>query len=280
MTERLLKKVFMFCALTSIIAVVLIFVFVALRGAPIFVDQGPVKVLFSLDWEPLKGKFGMLPFIIGSFVVTIGALVLGAPLAVGTAIYLSEIAQERVRKFVRPSVELLAGIPSVIYGFFGIIILVPLSRVVFGGSGFGLATAWIVLAIMILPTIAAISEDAISAVAPAYRMGSLALGATRWQTIRRAVLPVALPGIANAVILGMGRAIGETMAVLMVLGNAPAIPTGASSPASTLTSVIALDMAYASGDHQTALFAMGLILLAVSMVLIAVVRVWSAKVGK
>ncbi len=280
MTERFLKRIFMLCALTSIIAVVLIFVFVALRGAPIFADQGVAKVLFSMDWEPLKGKFGMLPFIIGSFVVTIGALVLGAPLAVGTAIYLSEIAQERVRKFVRPSVELLAGIPSVIYGFFGIVILVPLSRAIFGGSGFGLATAWIVLAIMILPTIAAISEDAISAVSPAYRMGSLALGATRWQTIRRVVLPVALPGIANAIILGMGRAIGETMAVLMVLGNAPAVPISASSPASTLTSVIALDMAYASGNHQTALFAMGLILLAVSMVLISIVRVWSGKVGK
>ncbi|MCL5292054.1 MAG: phosphate ABC transporter permease subunit PstC [Actinobacteria bacterium] len=280
MSARILRKVFLFCALTAVVSVVLIFIFVAVKGAPIFATAGFTRLFFSMNWDPLKGNFGMLPFIVGSFIVTLGALVLGAPLAIGTAIFLSEIAHDRIKRFIRPSVELLAGIPSVIYGFFGIILLVPLSRMLFGGSGFGLATAWIVLAIMILPTIAAISEDAISAVPPVYRMGSLALGATRWQTIKRVVIPTAMPGIVNAVVLGMGRAIGETMAVLMVLGNAPSVPKSVASPASTLTSAIALDMSYASGVHQTALFAMGLILLAVSMVLITVVRVWSGRVGR
>lgn len=280
MKNKLLERALQACALAAVVSVIMIFIFVTLKGAPLFTGEGFFKLLFSMDWEPLKGEYGMLPFIIGSFLVTIGALAIGAPLAVGTAIFLSEISDPKVRNFIRPSVELLAGIPSVIYGFFGIIILVPLARALFGGSGFGLATAWMVLAIMILPTIATISEDAIAAVPRSYRMGSLALGATRWQTIRRVIIPTAMPGIVNAVVLGMGRAIGETMAVLMVLGNASAVPKSVSASASTLTSIIALDMAYASGGHQTALFAMGLILLLVSMFLIVIVRYWSGRMAK
>lgn len=270
----------MACALTAITSVVLIFVFVAIKGMPIFGVKNFTDLLFSMEWEPTKGSFGMRPFIIGSVLVTAGSLLLGAPLAIGTAIYLAEIADERVKKIIRPSVELLAGIPSVIYGFFGIVLLVPLTRSIFGGSGFGLVTAWIVLAIMILPTIATISEDAITAVPRAHRMGSLALGATRWQTTRRVVIPSALPGIVNAVVLGMGRAVGETMAVLMVLGMAPTVPRSVTKPASTLTSIIALDMPYASGEHQTALFAMGLLLLIVSMALIMIIRFWGGRMSK
>lgn len=270
--EKLLGWVFLGCAFGGVAGVVLIFAFVGARGIGIFTQHGLGSVLFSSDWSPREGQFGMLPFIAGSFLVTVGALLLGAPLAIGTAIFLSEIASPRLRAVIRPSVELLAGIPSVIFGFFALVFLVPLVRIVFGGSGFSIVTGWVVLAVMILPTIAAISEDAISAVPVAYRTSSLALGATRWQTIRKVVLPAAAPGIINAVVLGMGRAIGETMAVLMVLGNASIIPISPTGPASTLTSIIALDMSYASGDHQTALFAMGIVLLIISTLLILLIR--------
>ncbi|MFZ3062556.1 MAG: phosphate ABC transporter permease subunit PstC, partial [Actinomycetota bacterium] len=202
-------------------------------------------------------------------------LILGAPLAITTAIFLSEIAAPRVKAIVRPAVELLAGIPSVVYGFFGVVVLVPLARLLFGGSGFGLLTGWLVLAIMILPTIAAISEDAISAVPRGYREGSLAMGATQWQTIWRVVLPAARPGLISAVVLGMGRAIGETMAVLMILGNAPIIPRTLTDPVGALTSIIALDMSYASGSHQAALFAMGIVLFLISFSFVALIRLIS-----
>jgi phosphate transport system permease protein len=172
-------------------------------------------------------------------------------------------------------VELLAGIPSVVYGFFGVIVVVPQVRALLGGSGFGLVSGCIVLAVMIVPTIAAISEDAISSVPRGFREGSAAMGATQWQTIKNVVLPAARTGIVDAVVLGMGRAVGETMAVLMVLGNAPVIPRGLSDPASTLTSIIILDMPYASGDHQTALFGIGLVLLLLSMSFVAAIRVLS-----
>lgn len=275
--DSLLRVLFLLCAFGGVAGVVVIFVFVGARGLGIFRAHGVIPVLFGLDWSPAEGEFGMLPFIAGSFLVTVGALVIGAPLAIGTAVFLSEIAPPRLRAVVRPSVELLAGIPSVIYGFFALVFLVPFVRALFGGAGFSMVSGWLVLAIMILPTIAAISEDAVSAVPKGYRMSSLALGATRWQTIWRVVLPAAAPGIINAVVLGMGRAIGETMAVLMVLGNAPIVPVSATGPASTLTSIIALDMSYASGEHQTALFAMGIVLLIISTLLILLIRLLTLR---
>lgn len=273
--DHLLKQIFLMAALLAVLSVVLIFVFVGIKGFPIFGKVSLRGFLLGADWSPLKGRFGIMPFIVGSFMVTSGALILGGPLAVATAIFLSEVSTPRVNSLVRPAIELLAGIPSVIYGFFGVVMIVPWVRTVFGGSGFGLLTGWIVLAAMILPTIAAISEDAISAVPRGYKESSLALGATQWQTIWKVILPAARHGLVNAVILGMGRAIGETMAVLMVLGNAPIIPASLTKSASTLTSIIALEMSYASGDHQVALFAMGIVLFVISTGFVALIRLFS-----
>ncbi len=275
--ERALESVFLICALTAIVGVLLVFIFVTIKGFPIFEKVGVLKFLFSLDWSPSDNQFGILTFIIGSFLVTAGALALGAPMAIMTAIFLSEIAPKRVQKLVRPAVELLAGIPSVVYGFFGILIIVPVVRTLFGGSGLGLLTGWIILAIMILPTIATISEDAIRAVPKSFREASFGMGATRWQTIWRVVLPAAKNGLIGATILGMGRAIGETMAVLMVLGNAPIIPKSLVGPVGALTSIIALNMSYASGDHQTALFGMGIVLFMISFFFVALIRFVSRK---
>lgn len=275
--ERALELIFMLCALTAVIGAMLVFVFVSVKGLPIFRHVGLTELLFSLNWTPSKSQFGILPLIIGSFLVTIGALALGAPMAIMTAIFLSEVAPKSVQKVVRPAVELLAGIPSVIYGFFGLIIIIPIVRSLFGGSGFGLLTGWIVLAIMILPTIATISEDAIRAVPRSYREASFGMGATKWQTIWRVILPAAKTGIIGAAILGMGRAVGETMAVLMVLGNAPVLPKSIVGPVATLTSIIALDMSYASGDHQTALFAMGVVLFIISLLFVGGVRFVSRR---
>jgi phosphate transport system permease protein len=198
---------------------------------------------------------------------------------VGTAIFLSEVASKRVRAIVRPAVELLAGIPSVIYGFFGLIVLRPIIADLTGGLGFGLLTGWIILAIMIVPTIATLSEDALRSVHPGIREAAYAMGSTKWQTISKVLVPAAKFGIIDAVILGMGRAIGETMAVLMVIGNAPVIPDGVGKPFATLTTTIVMDMAYASGDHRTALFGMAAILFMISMSFVALVR-FVSRFGK
>ncbi len=270
--ESSLRALFLACASVAVMGVALIFLFVGLRGWAIFAKVGVVDFLFGSTWLPTEGEFGIWPLIFGSFAVTIGALLLGAPLAIGTAIFLSEVASPRVRSILRPAVELLAGIPSVIYGFFGLIVLRPIIADMSGGLGFGLVTGWLILAIMIVPTISAISEDALRSLSPGIREASYAMGATKWQTIYKVLVPAAKVGIIDAVILGMGRAIGETMAVLMVIGNAPVVPAGVSEPFSTLTTTIVLDMAYASGDHRTALFGMAIILFLISMVLVALVR--------
>ncbi len=204
-----------------------------------------------------------------------GALVLGVPLGVGTAVYLTEIASARVRAIISPAVDLLAGIPSIIYGFFGMIIIRPFVADLTGGLGFGALTAWFVLAIMIVPTITTLTIDALNSIPMGIREASFAMGATKWQTIYKVVLPAAKLGIVDAIVLGMGRAIGETMAVLMVVGNAPVIPDSISSPVSTLTSQIALDMSYSSGLHRSALFGMGVVLFIVSASLVGLVRLLS-----
>lgn len=275
MREGALRVLFQACATAAIAAIFLIFVFVGIRGWPIFAKVGLLDFLGGRVWDSSTGHFGILPFIFGSFAATLGALALGTPLAVGTAVFLSEIASPRMRSIVRPAVELLAGIPSVVYGFFGIVVLLPLIQRATGELGFGLLAIWLVLAIMIVPTIAAISEDALCSVHPGIREASYAMGATRWQTIYKVLLPAARIGIIDAIILGMGRAIGETMAVLMVAGNAPVVPKGIFEPIATLTSKIVLDMSYASGDHRSALFGMAVILFVVSMSFVAAVRLVS-----
>ncbi len=273
--ELALENIFLLCAFLAVAGVVLIFVFVGVRGWPIFAEVGFWDFITGTEWSPNQEEYGIFPFIYGSVVVMLGALVLGTPLAVGTAIFLSEIASPRVRSIVRPAVELLAGIPSVIYGFFGLLILRPIIAQMTDGLGFGAVTGWMILAIMIVPTIATLSEDALRSVQPGIREASYAMGATTWQTIYKVLVPAAKIGIIDAIILGMGRAIGETMAVLMVLGNAPWIPDGIAQPISTLTTQIVMDMPYATGMHRTALFGMAIILFAVSMALVATVRLIS-----
>jgi phosphate transport system permease protein len=259
--------------------VLLIFVFVGYRGWPIFGKLGIDAFLGGRVWSPSAELYGILSLIINSLLATLGALALGAPLAIGTAVFLAEVASPKARELVRPAVELLAGIPSVVYGLFGLLALRPMIAKASGGLGFGLAAAWMILAIMIVPTIAAISEDALRSIPNGVREASYAMGATKWQTIWRVLLPAAKIGIIDAVILGMGRAIGETMAVLMVAGNAAVIPDGIFKPFLTLTTVIVLEMPYASGDHRTALFGVAIILFLISMAFVASIRLIS-RLGK
>ena len=273
--EMLLKNLFLLCAFVAVAGVLLIFGFVGLRGWPAFAEVGPWAFLTGTEWSPTEGQYGILPLIWGTVLVMLGALVIGTPLAVGTAIFLSEIASPRVRSVVRPAVELLAGIPSVIYGFFGLIILRPIVANLTDGLGFGAVTAWFILAIMIVPTIATLSEDALRSIPPGIREASYAMGATTWQTIYKVIVPAAKIGIIDAIILGMGRAIGETMAVLMVVGNAPVFPESIAAPIATLTTQIVMDMPYAAGMHRTALFGMAIVLFVASMGLVALVRLIS-----
>ena len=273
--ESLLKSLFFLCAFVFVLAVALIFGFVGWKAWPIVTDYGLGRFISGRTWSSSAGQFGILPLIVGSFIVTLGALALGTPLAVGTAVFLSDVASPRVRSFVRPAVELLAGVPSVVYGFFGIILLRAIVARFTGTLGFGAFTAWIVLAIMIVPTIAALSEDALRSIPEGIREASYAMGATQWQTIYKVVVPAAKIGIIDAIILGMGRAIGETMAVLMVVGNAPVFPKGVFAPLATMTSQIVMDMPYAVGLHRTALFAMAAMLFVFSMMLVATVRLLS-----
>ncbi len=273
--ESALKNLFLLCACIAVAGVALIFVFVGWRGWPVFAEVGLRGFIGGPTWLPSEGSFGILPLISGSLIVTLGALALGTPLAVGTAVFLSEIASPRLRDLVRPAVELLAGVPSVVYGFFGLLIVRPVVAQLTGGLGFGPLTAWLILAIMIVPTIASLTEDALRSLPDGIREASYAMGATTWQTIWRVVLPAAKIGIIDAVILGMGRAIGETMAVLMVVGNATVFFQGVGEPIATLTSQIVMDMPYASGLHRTALFGMAIILFLISMGLVALVRVIS-----
>jgi phosphate ABC transporter permease protein PstC len=277
--EWLLKALFFACAFMFVLAVALIFLFVGWKAWPIVTDYGLGKFITGTVWSAGTKEFGILPLLVGSLIVTIGALALGTPLAVGTAVFLSDVASDKVRAVVRPAVELLAGIPSVVYGFFGIIFLRSIISDLTGTLGFGAFTAWIVLAIMIVPTIAALSEDALRSVPEGIREASYAMGATQWQTIYKVVVPAAKIGIIDAIILGMGRAIGETMAVLMVVGNAPVFPSGIFAPLSTMTTQIVMDMPYAVGLHRTALFAMAAMLFIFSMLLVATVRLLSRLRG-
>jgi len=268
--KRRREKIVFFLALAatiSVAAVSLLCIFIIIEGWPLLKNVGFTPFLFGTTWEPRGGKFGILPMVAGTLAVTFGALLLAVPLAVGTALLLSEFAPKRFASFMRPALQLLAGIPSVVYGFFGLVFLIPRLAALFGGSGFSVLAGSIILTIMILPTIASISEDAIRAVPKSYREGSLALGATSWETARRVVLPAARSGIITAILLGLGRALGETMAVLMVTGNVATFPQSPHSPVRTLTGNIALEMGYATGLHRSALFATGIVLFVLIIIL-------------
>jgi phosphate transport system permease protein len=273
--EAALASLFFACAFVAVLAVLLIFAFVAVKAFPLFSEIGFWDFLTGKTWSVADNVYGIVPFLEGSLIVTAGALIIGAPLAVLTSVFLSEIATPRIRSIIRPAVELLAGIPSVVYGFFGVVVVAPIVAQFAGGAGFGPLTGWIILSIMIVPTIATLSEDALNSIPMGIREASFAMGATQWQTIYKVVLPAAKIGIIDAVILGMGRAIGETMAVLMVVGNAPQLFAGITAPISTLTSQIVLGMSYSSGLHRTALFGMAAILFLISMALVLTVRMVS-----
>jgi phosphate transport system permease protein len=265
--ELFIERVLLFLALSSIGSLLIITVFIFWEGLPLIAHTGLNNFLLSSHWAPTRGHFGIFAMIIASIFVTLGALVIGVPLGLACAITLAEFSPERVKTLLKPTLELLAGIPSVVYGFLGVVWLVPLIRDHLGGPGLSLLSGSVILGIMILPTVISISIDALSAVPDLYRDGSIALGATNWQTVRRVVLPAASSGIITAIILGMGRAIGETMAVIMVAGNAVKIPTSVLDPVRTLTANIALELGYASGRHREALFATGIVLFIIIMIL-------------
>ena len=279
--ERFLRYLFAAAAFVAVLGVLLIFFFVGLRGWPIFQKVGVWQFLTGTVWAPTATppQYGILPMLFGSFAVMFGALVLGAPLAIGTAVFLSEIAPPWMRSIVRPAVELLAGVPSVIFGFFGLLMLRPILAEMSGTLGLGLLAGWLILAVMVVPTIATLTEDALGSVPDGIREASYAMGATKWQTIYKVLIPSARIGIIDAIILGMGRAIGETMAVLMVIGNAPVIPRSLFAPFSTITTQIVIDMSYATGDHRTALFGMAIVLFGISMLFVGAVRLVSRLSG-
>ncbi len=253
------------CSSTAILALIALFIFK--EGLPIMAKTGIGHFILGKEWAPLSGQFGIYAFIIGSLWVTIGALIFGVPLGVSCAVFLAEFAPPKWVGVLKPAIELLAGIPSVVYGFLGVMWLAPIIREHLGGPGLSILAASIVLAIMILPTIVSVSIDAIQAVPKSYKEGSLALGATAWQSTWRVILPAAKSGILAGVILGMGRAVGETMAVIMISGNATTIPHSPLDSVRTLTANIAIEMGYAVGDHRQALFATGVVLFFFIMIL-------------
>jgi phosphate transport system permease protein len=258
-----LEKTFLVCALISITSVILMTVFIFRQGLPLFAHVSVPDFLFSTDWNPSRTPnpgYGILSFIVGALFVTFLSLLIAVPIGIASGIFLSEMAGRRAGGFLRAAVELLAGIPSVIYGLFGIAAVVPVVRQLFGGNGYSVLSSSIILAIMTLPTIINMTEVSIRTVPRELREGSWALGATKWQTIVGVLLPAARSGIITGVVLGMGRALGETMAVLLVGGNAPIMPTGPLSMVRTLTMNIITDMAYAEGDHLTSLFTTAIVL--------------------
>jgi len=265
--ENLSGYIFFVFALSSISVLALITIFIIVQGAPLIAKVGVFDFIFGMKWSPTQGSFGIFPMIIGSVSVTLGAAVIGVPVGICCSIFLAEYAPAVVRNVFRPAIQLLAGIPSVVYGFWGLLFVVPFIREHIGGPGLSILAGSVILAIMILPTVISITEVSLLSLPRQYKEGALALGMTRWQTIRSVMMPAAKSGIVAAVILGIGRAIGETMAVIMVLGNAVALPSSILDPVRTLTTNIGIEMGYATGEHQQALFATGIVLFVIIMIL-------------
>ncbi len=265
--EKAVKNILLLIAFSSISVLALIAFFIFGEGLPFIWKIGPIDFLLGKRWVPSQGDFGILSMIVGSFWVTTGALLLGIPLGLACAIFLCEWTPPWAAMVLRPTMQLLAAIPSVIYGFWGLIFLVPLVRNYLGGPGLSILSGSMILGFMILPTIISISEDSLRALPPYYKAGGLALGATHWQTIWRVLIPAARSGIVASIILGMGRAMGETMAMIMILGNAVKMPSSFLDSARTLTTNIGIEMGYASGGHRQALFATGVILFLIIMIL-------------
>lgn len=261
--EKVMKIVFLIAACASICAVVLICLFLFANGLPAIAEIGPLKFLTGTTWRPANNLYGILPMILGSIYVTAGALVIGVPIGVMTAVYMAKFCPKKVYRFLKPATELLAGIPSVVYGFFGLVVLVPFVRQTFArfdADGNSILTASMLLGLMILPTIIGVSESAIRAVPDSYYEGALALGATHERSVFFVTLKAAKSGVLAGVVLGIGRAIGETMAVIMVAGNQPRVPSSLFEGVRTLTANIVIEMGYAADLHREALIATGVVL--------------------
>lgn len=275
--EILIEKVLLSLSLVSIVIIALILAFVVAEAIPAFNHYGFSNFMFGSNWSPDKNEFGVFPMILGSIYVTLLSLVMSVPMSISCAIFLEEICPNNFRKTFKPVIQTLAGIPSVIYGFFGLTVIVPLIRNIFGGSGFSILTASIILALMILPTIITLTQDALRSVPNQYKEASYGMGSTQFQTIKTILLPVALPGIVTAVIIAMARAVGETLAVLMVAGNVSMFPSSLISPIRTLTSNIALEMGYATNIHYNALFASALVLFILILILMVISNIIQRK---
>lgn len=277
--EKLIEKGLLSITLISVMMILLIIIFLLSEAVPAFNQFGMIEIFLNHQWIPDLNLFGIMPMFISSLLVSFLALVLAVPLSIATAIYIEELSSMKVKELFKPVIQTLSGIPSVVYGFFGLTVLVPFIRDYMGGDGFSILAASIVLAIMILPTIITLSQDAIRNVPFEYKQASLGLGASHFQTISKIIIPAALPGILTGIILGFGRAIGETLAVLMVVGNVAQIPSSVLDPVRTLTSNIALEMAYAMDIHYNMLFVNGVTLFAIIVVLMALTNYIQHKWG-
>ena len=258
--ETGMKFIFLLSACVSIFAVLLICFFLFQNGIPAIQEIGASNFLLGTKWKPGNDLYGIFPMIIGSIYVTAGALVIGVPVGLLCAIFLSHFCPQKLYKILKPAIDLMAGIPSIVYGFFGMVVIVPIMQKLFGGSGKSILTASVLLGIMVLPTIINVSETAIRAVPNSYYEGALALGATHERSVFFAVLPAAKSGILAGIILGVGRVIGETMAVNMVAGNQPIMPDSILSGVRTLTANIVIEMGYATDLHRQALIATAVVL--------------------
>lgn len=258
--EQLMKFVFLTTACVSVAAVVLICIFLFANGVPAISEIGIFRFLLGTKWKPANNLFGILPMIVGSLYVTAGALVIGVPVGILTAVFMARFCPKRLYKLLKLAINLMAGIPSVVYGFFGLVVLVPLVRETFGGRGMSVLTASILLGLMILPTIISVSEASIQAVPQSYYEGGLALGASHERSVFFTILPAAKSGIFAGIVLGMGRAVGETMAVMMVAGNQAVIPEKITSGVRTLTTNIVMEMGYSTDLHREALIATAVVL--------------------
>lgn len=288
--EKSIERILFASAVLAILCVFLITFFIFKEGMPILKEYRFFQFIFGKVWSPTNGQYGAFPMIVGSLAVTGGALFIGIPMGIACAVFLAEIAPKPAAKIFKRAVELLAGIPSVVYGFFGLSVLVPLIRTHIlpivqkfdldaSTSGYSILAGAIILAVMILPTIINISEDAIRAVPFEYKEASFALGASHFETITKVLLPAAKSGIISSVVLGMGRAIGETMAVLLITGNMPKIPHSILDSVATLTGTIAMEIGYATPTHQKALFAAGIVLFMMIMLLNTIANVMIKGLG-